>query len=339
MVVSKKKIRANRRNAQLSTGPNDTSRTRLNALKHGVLSEAVLIRAGDGAGDASEFRAFSDKMREDLAPEGALEELEVEKLIGIAWRNGRLLAYESAVISKQRDQAIKDWEEQHPLVQAHKQWTNRQSRQGEAKQPRQWEPGQPYEWAIKQPGDSVRKYPLGPRVTPIDFYILLYFMQALALRELAKDEPLESAVVRSMVCHKAQKLGVHLDDVIGSKPESELYGDCSPEQVQNVIDAACELKNISQDDFWDAVDTDELRHSKGTVEALVRIESERDRAGDVAGIPDDACLGTIQRYDAHLTRDFHKTLQGLQQLQAARLSLRSPTPLAVDVDMGEDPTK
>ena len=164
-------------------------------------------------------------MREDLAPQGVLEELEVEKLIGIAWRNGRLLAYESAVISKQRDQAIKDWEEQHPFVQAHKQWTAKQSLQGEKPHPSQWEPGQPYEWAIKQPGDSARKYPLGPRVTPTDAYFLPYSMQALALRELAKDEPLESAVVRSMVCQKAQKLGVHLDDVIGSIPESELDGD------------------------------------------------------------------------------------------------------------------
>ena len=108
MVVSTNKISANRRNAQLSTGPNDTSRTRLNALKHGILSEAVLIRAGDGAEDASEFRSFHDSMQNDLAPEGAMEELLVEDLIGITWRKRRVLAYESAVISKQRDQAIKD---------------------------------------------------------------------------------------------------------------------------------------------------------------------------------------------------------------------------------------
>ena len=142
MVVSTNKIRANHRNAQLSTGPNDTSRTRHNALKHGILSEAVLIRAGDAAEDESEFRSFSDTMREDLAPQGALEELAVGKLIGIAWRNRRVLAYESAVISKQRDQAIKDWEEQHPFVQAHNLWAAKQSRQAEKNQPSQREPGE-----------------------------------------------------------------------------------------------------------------------------------------------------------------------------------------------------
>ena len=237
--MSTNKISANRRNAQLSTGPNDTSRTRLNALKYGILSEALLIRAGDGAEDASEFRSFSDAMREDLAPEGAVEELLVEELIGIAWRKQNALAYESAVISKQRDQAIKDWEEQH-LVCAHKQWA--------AERPRQWKPGQPPPWAVKQSGDSVRKYRSGLRVTPTGVYVLLYFVQELAVHELAKEE-VESPTVRGTVCAKALKLGVHLDDVIGSKPEPQLYGDCSPEQVQKVIDAACELKNISQDDF------------------------------------------------------------------------------------------
>ena len=50
----------------------------------------------------------------------------------------------------------------------------------------------------------------------------------------------------------------------------------------------------------------------------MRIELERDREADLAGIPDDASLGKIQRYDAHLTRQLHKALQELQQLQAAR---------------------
>jgi len=49
-------------------------------------------------------------MREDLAPTGAVEELLVEELIGIAWRKRRVLAYESAVIGKQWNGAVEDWE-------------------------------------------------------------------------------------------------------------------------------------------------------------------------------------------------------------------------------------
>ena len=107
-----------------------------------------------------------------------------------------------------------------------------------------------------------------------------------------------------------------------------------PERVQKVIDAACELKNISQDDSRDAVLDDALRKLEGAAEELTRIEFERDREGDLAGIPDDACLGKIHRYDAHLTRRYHKALHDLQRLQAARHGLRPSAPVAVDVDIG-----
>ncbi len=36
------KIVANRENAKISTGPKDTSLTRLNALKHGLLSKEAI---------------------------------------------------------------------------------------------------------------------------------------------------------------------------------------------------------------------------------------------------------------------------------------------------------
>ena len=83
-----------------------------------------------------------------------------------------------------------------------------------------------------------------------------------------------------------------------AKPESDLYVDCSPEQIQKVIDAAWELKNISQDDFWDAVDTQALRDLKGVGEELAGIESERDLEGELAGLPDGASSAQIQRYEA-----------------------------------------
>ena len=44
-------------------------------------------------------------------------------------------------------------------------------------------------------------------------------------------------------------------------------------------------KKISQDDFWDAVFDDALRELDEAEEELVRIEPERDREGDLAGIP------------------------------------------------------
>ena len=48
----------------------------------------------------------------------------------------------------------------------------------------------------------------------------------------------------------AQRIGVNLDDLIGSKPESQPYIDCSPEQIEKVIEAACKPTAFSEEDFW-----------------------------------------------------------------------------------------
>ena len=46
----------------------------------------------------------------------------------------------------------------------------------------------------------------------------------------------------------------------------------------------------------------------------------------MTSLPDDSPLEKVQRYEAHLSRQFYKVLQELQALQAARQSRRSPIP-------------
>ena len=179
MALSARKREANQRNAQLAKGPHDTSLTGLNAVKHGNLSGQVLIRAGKGKEDPEEFQQFSDAMREDLAPSGAIEELVVEELIGIAWRKRRVLTYESAVISKQWDGAVEDWEQRDPIVMDHKQWATEQARKKPPEQLLQWTLDQLNSSKADQPGNSFRKHVSGLSVKPIDAYILWYSMQEL----------------------------------------------------------------------------------------------------------------------------------------------------------------
>ena len=62
------KIDVNRANAQKSTGPKDTSLTRLNAVKHGLLSNEVLMKGEDGETLAS----LGERMRQEPAPKGEL---------------------------------------------------------------------------------------------------------------------------------------------------------------------------------------------------------------------------------------------------------------------------
>ncbi len=79
-VVSQRKRQANGRNAKLSTGPKDTRRTRYNAQKHGLLSKAAIIRTGDAKEDPLELTALLDDLWEDLEPQGAMEEILVDRL-------------------------------------------------------------------------------------------------------------------------------------------------------------------------------------------------------------------------------------------------------------------
>ena len=53
----------------------------------------------------------------------------------------------------------------------------------------------------------------------------------------------------------------------------------------------------------------------------------------LASLPDDQSINKIQRYEAHISRQFYKALHELQRLQAARLSGRVQVPLAVDIDV------
>jgi hypothetical protein len=78
-MASRAQVEANRRNAQLSTGPRSAagkSRSAMNALKHGVTAEKATLPAED--------RAAHERLREDLfarlAPVGELEARLVDRL-------------------------------------------------------------------------------------------------------------------------------------------------------------------------------------------------------------------------------------------------------------------
>ncbi len=109
--ISLKKLGANRRNAQLSTGPKTEegkNRSRHNAVKHGILASAVLITKGSGAEDPAEFEQLWDSLRGDLAPVGVLEEMLVEKIAVCLWRQKRALQCEVGLVRQQFAKAAFD---------------------------------------------------------------------------------------------------------------------------------------------------------------------------------------------------------------------------------------
>ena len=105
--TSQKQIRANRMNALKSTGPKTPEGKRVarwNALKHGLLSKEVVIKTGGGKESGAAFRKLLTQLREDLQPEGVLEEMLVEKIAICYWRLRRVLRCEVGEIRKDLDQ-------------------------------------------------------------------------------------------------------------------------------------------------------------------------------------------------------------------------------------------
>src|SRR3989304_164128 len=98
-----KQIEANRNNALASTGPitaNGKAKGACNALKHGILAREVVITAGDGAEDSSEYHRLQAALVADLAPVGEMELLLVEKIAVNYWRLRRVVGYETGRIRR-----------------------------------------------------------------------------------------------------------------------------------------------------------------------------------------------------------------------------------------------
>ncbi|MFL5736334.1 MAG: hypothetical protein ACJ76P_03220 [Actinomycetota bacterium] len=113
--ISENKIRANRENAQRSTGPRTATgkaRSRQNARRHGIFVTVAVIRGGEGAEDKREFEDLLERLTDDLAPVGALQETLVEKLALLMWRERRLYRFELGAIKDEADRPFARWEEE-----------------------------------------------------------------------------------------------------------------------------------------------------------------------------------------------------------------------------------
>jgi hypothetical protein len=97
-MTSDKKAEANRRNALKSTGPKTRegkAAVRLNALKHGLLSQEILLPGED----EEALRELGEHLRNELQPAGELENLLVDRIISAYWRLRRLGRVETGLFA------------------------------------------------------------------------------------------------------------------------------------------------------------------------------------------------------------------------------------------------
>ena len=95
-MTSEKQTQANRRNALKSTGPRTPEgkvKVRSNAIKHGVLSQEVLLRRED----EEAFQELDENLRVELQPVGELENMLVDRIVAARWRLRRLGRVETGI--------------------------------------------------------------------------------------------------------------------------------------------------------------------------------------------------------------------------------------------------
>jgi hypothetical protein len=100
--MSLKQIAANRSNALKSTGPKTAdgkAASKMNAVKHGILSEEVVVRGMRIQESAHEFKKLREQYWEHLAPVGPVEEMLVERIVTTYWRLRRALTAETGEIT------------------------------------------------------------------------------------------------------------------------------------------------------------------------------------------------------------------------------------------------
>src|SRR4051812_37648461 len=95
-----RQIQANRRNAQLSTGPiteDGKKRSRQNAVRHGLTAETVINQLED----AEDYAAFQMAVTADYDAQSAVERELVLRLASVLWRLRRANSIESGLFKIQ----------------------------------------------------------------------------------------------------------------------------------------------------------------------------------------------------------------------------------------------
>lgn len=292
-MTSRRQVEANRKNALLSTGPRETSRTRLNGLKHGIFSNQVFIQDWE---DRQEFELLRTGLTDTLAPEGYIEQLLVDELISLTWRRRRILVYENAAIRQRADQLIKDWKDETAM-----------------------------RWAGSFP-DELDAEPTEHLTRDVERLEIVQYIASLAGRPL---DVLPEIWYEAFVVAES-RFSVPISPILKLKDEWRNHEGFSREEAELVISAVCEKSKIDEAEFWKAV-REEARKQHLRLSAKIEVRSGFVKMRQLAGVLDGDALEKLVRGEGLVTRAFYKALHELQRLQAARLHDAGHPPVALDL--------
>lgn len=300
MATSDAQRRANKANAKKSTGPRTDAgkaRSKLNALTHGIFSAEVLVADGDGKEDAAALEALREEMRADLRPEGVLQEILVDRLVAVIWRWRRALRFETGATRAAVDGAVASWaarqQQTHDLM------------------------AQISTLVRPSKGPAAQRASEGWKSTErleVELAMARGYVGA-----LAPDDPLDapnSCPRFALVAFLADR-GDDPRKVLGLPKETDVLDavdEITPKQVKRLFEAVLEPGESPRDCWkwlreWAAMrlqlaesHLDDRRRQEELLRTCATLPT-----GDVA---------KLMRYEAHLSREFARTLSQLSERQA-----------------------
>ncbi len=294
--MSPEQIAANRGNAKKSTGPRTAAgkaASRLNALKHGLLAESVVVRGHKIRESVPQFQRLCHELYASLAPDGPLEEILVDEIAAVSWRLRRLRRAETGEVALSVDQG----------------WWRRENHS-------------PVESQMLIPPGLLME-PLAERLQrSVDGCRYLLGCLRCVRRSVERDGELTAATVKEFEAalredagHLGSGLRWHLDrrsanpDGLAPEPFQARHR----EEVFRRLD--CEQEDL---------ELLEAQHAKR--------EDAEERAQQAAALlPAAAKLDKILRYETALERQWYRAMNQLERLQQRRLGEAIPAPLAMEV--------
>jgi hypothetical protein len=296
-IISQKQLAANRRNAQLSTGPTSKqgkSVSRLNAVKHGLLAQQVVASGYYQQESSAEFKSLCREYQESLAPVGPLEEMLVGQIVMVIWRLRRVRTAEAGEIATNVD---KTW----------------------------WNPRRP-PWEI---GNGYKGNALHTRLTDyrrsiagIEFVI-----------ECIKQLRTEIEAAGQITEEKLKELGHHQsgpNDIVLKLAALLTSLKSNPNKLPPEILQAGHLQETL--DYLDS-QISEFEDLINERQEQMNAEDHMRRA--IALLPSDEFLEKIVRYESALQRQLNRSMNQLERLQRRRLGEHIPAPVIMDVSIKE----
>ncbi len=255
-----------------------------NATKHGLFSKVIILETESKA----RYEELLAGLRETLKPEGALEELLVEKLATTAWRQRRLLLAESAEIRKNTEFVESDQRDEEREA-AERLWS--------------------------MSGLLCGRGLIG---NTHNRHVVEYCLEWLAnLRKGIEDVGFrpdrDALILRKLYGDRdLRRLGTDLYDSYETclqmaetpEEERERKGYFSPEACRHIV-----MERIDK----------EIRRIKRDQKARASIETARTQLEIVCrNVPDGPGLDRLLRYEASLERTLDRTLSQLERLQRMR---------------------